>query len=141
LSFCVGYSGMWLPVIARSYNIAFYDENRDFIKLDRDLMFYRKYYNPENTKYFRLFVYQKEEPTDDDARDDICIMRMMGGTDGIDKFVTVEDLWMDNIVCHNHASGGLSIVGVCQDVHINRLMAIGNGWKNGWALDIEDSWN
>lgn len=141
-SFCIGYSGMWLPAIARACDIAFYDENQDFIELDKDLMFYRKYYYPENAKYFRISVWQDAEPTNKNARDDICFVRMMGGTnDFTDRFATVEDLWMDNIVCNNHASGGLSVVGICQDIHINRLRAIGNGWKNAWAFDIEDSWN
>lgn len=141
-SFCVGYSGMWLPATARACDIAFYDENQDFIELDKDLMFYRKYYYPEGAKYFRMSVWQDAEPTNQNARDDICFIRMMGGTNGFtDRFPTIEDLWLDNVVCNGHASGGLSIVGVCQDVHINRLKAIGNGWLNGWAFDIEDSWN
>ena len=141
-SFCIGYSGMWLPAIARACDIAFYNENREFIELDKDLMFYRKYYYPENAKYFRLSVWQDTEPTNTNARDDVCIMRMMGGTNGFtDRLATIEDLWIDNVACNEHASGGLSIVGICQDVHINRMKAIGNGWKNGWAFDIEDSWN
>lgn len=141
-SFCIGYSGMWLPAIARACDIAFYDKNQEFIELDKDLMFYRKYYYPEGAKYFRMSVWQDAEPTNQNARDDICFIRMMGGTNEFtDRFATVEDLWLDNIVCNNHASGGLSIVGVCQDIHINRMRAIGNGWKNDWAFDIEDSWN
>lgn len=138
-SFCVGQSNMWLP--CKMYDIAFYDKDKNFIQLMPSLMCYRKYYYPENTKYFRIAIYQDDEPTNSNGRDDLCIMRMMGGISGIDRFTTVEDLWMDNIVCNNHASGGLSIVGVCQDIHINRMRAIGNGWKNDWAFDIEDSWN
>lgn len=141
-SFCIGYSGMWLPAIARACDIAFYNENQEFIELDKDLMFYRKYYYPEGAKYFRMSVWQDAEPTNQNARDDICFIRMMGGTNEFtDRFATVEDLWLDNVVCNGHASGGLSVVGVCQDIHINRLKAIGNGWKNAWAFDIEDSWN
>lgn len=140
-SYCVGQSSMWFPATAKTYDIAFYDTDGNFIRLDKDLMFYRKYYYPENTKYFRISICQVDEPTNFNGRDDLCIMRMMGGINGINKFTTVEDLWMDNVICNGHASGGLSVVGVCQDIHINRMKASENGWKNAWAFDIEDSWN
>lgn len=138
-SFCVGQSNMWLP--GKTYDLAFYDENENFIELNKSLMFYRRYYYPENAKYFRLCIYQEQEPTNSSGRDDICIMRMMGGINGINRFTTVCELLLNNIICKNHASGGLSIVGACQDIHINKMQAIGEGWKNAWAFDIEDSWN
>lgn len=94
------------------------------------------------TKGCGMSVWQDAEPTNRNARDDICFIRMTGRTNGFtDRFPTIEDLWLDNVICNGHASGGLSVVGVCQDIHINRLKAIGNGWKNAWAFDIEDRWN
>ncbi len=140
-SYCVGHSGMWLPTSVRVYDIAFYDVGGNLLELKKDQQYFRKYYYPEGTVYVRYCIHQSNEPEEHTGRDDYCVMRMMAGNERVSVCPTVKECVIDNIVHNNHCSGGFSGVGLCEDVHINRMLAPGSGWLNGWAFDIEDSWN
>ena len=140
-SYYVGHSNMWIPSTVRLYDIAFYDSGMAFLELRKDQQYYRKYYYPEGAAYVRYCVWQDNAPENHTGRDDVCVMRMMAGNAEHQQCLSVREAYIDNIVYANHASGGLSIVGGCEDIHINRMVARGNGWQNGWAFDAEDGWN
>lgn len=140
-SYYVGHSNMWMPSVVRLYDIAFYDSDMNFLELHKDQQYFRKYYYPENAAYVRYCVWQESAPVDHSGRDDVCIMRMMAGNAEYQQCLSVRETWISNIVYKNHASGGISIVGQCEDIHIDRMLAKGNGWSNGWAFDAEDGWN
>ena len=140
-SYGVGQSSMYIPSGTRMYDIIFYDSEQQFIEIRKDQQFFRKYYYPENAAYIRINSYFDEQPTNNLGRDDYCIMRMAGGTDYLDSYPDVQDSLIDNIHFHNHRTGGVAVVGTCEDTHVNRMFANGNGSVYGWAFDIEDSWN
>lgn len=140
-SYGVGQSSMYIPSGTRMYDIAFYDEEQQFIEIRKDQQFFRKYYYPENAAYIRINSYFDEQPKNNLGRDDYCIMRMAGGTGFLDSYPDAQDTLIDNIHYYNHQTGGMVIVGTCEDTHVNRMFANGNGSVYGWAFDIEDSWN
>lgn len=140
-SFYVGQSNMWIPSYVRLFDIAFYDANMNLVELRKDCQYFRKYFYPESAAYVRYCIWQNEEPTDHSGRDDVCIMRMMAGNDEFSACLSPRDAYIANVVCKNHASGGLSVTGSCEDIHVDRMVARGSGWRNGWAFDAEDGWN
>lgn len=140
-SFYVGQSNMWIPSTVRLFDIAFYDADMALIELRKNCQYFRKYAYPENAAYVRYCIWQDNAPTNHSGRDDVCIMRMMAGNSEFKNCLSPRDVYISNVVVKNHASGGLSIVGSCEDIHIDRMVARGNGWKNGWAFDAEDGWN
>lgn len=140
-SFYVGHSNMWLPSSARLFDIAFYDSGMNLLELRTDQQFFRKYYYPEDAAYVRYCMWQEGAPSNLSGRDDVCVMRMMAGNGEYQQCLSVREAYISDIVYKNHASGGLSIVGQCEDIHIDRMVAKGNGWSNLWAFDAEDGWN
>lgn len=130
------------PVIgsSRVYDIAFYDSEKNVIQVERDHQFYRKYYYPENAVYVRYGVWRTTEPQELTGYDYDCIMAMWGGSKYTDKCGNVKELLIDNISYKNHASGAFSGTGWLEDIHINRMKAIGDGWLNNWCFDFEDGW-
>ena len=141
-SYAVGKPNMYIPTTARLYDIAFYDSNNNFIELHKNQQFFRKYYYPSNAKYCRLSVRQLDKPVESSARDDTCYMRVLTRSNSaINTCDCVRELYCDDIYSNDTESGIMSIVGMCQDIHLNRIKCTKNGWRNHWSFDIEDCWN
>lgn len=140
-SYYVGRSNMNIPSYVRLFDIAFYDADMKLLELKKDCQYYRAYYYPENAAYVRYCIWQEEEPVNAQPRDDVCIMRMFGGDDTVQTALSVDEAYIANIAYKNHASGGISITGKCEELHIDRMLAKDNGWSNHWAFDAEDGWN
>ncbi len=141
-SYAVGKPNMYIPTTARLYDIAFYDENNNLIQLKRNQQFFKKYYYSSNSKYCRLSVRQINKPTESSPRDDTCYMRLLTRSNSdINTCDCVRELYCDDIYSNDTESGIMSIVGMCQDIHLNRIKCIENGWRNHWSFDIEDCWN
>lgn len=132
--FIVGISNGWIPSSVRLYNIAFYDINGNFIELWEDCQYYRMYKFPSNAVYYKLGIYQETEPKNVQPRDDLCIMRIFPCNNCMDCVI-------ENISCVSSATGVLNVIGMNQELHINKIIQPSNGWKYGWSFDIEDSWN
>lgn len=133
-TFVVGCSNVWIPTNVRLYNIAFYDAEGNFIELLEDCQYYREYQYPINAVYYKLGIYQEEEPKNKQPRDDVCVMRIFPCNMN-------KDCIIENINCISSATGVVNVVGGNQDLHINKIIQPNNGWKYGWSFDIEDSWN
>ena len=134
-SFCIGNSDGWISTGVKIYDIAFYDKNDNFISIQENNQFFRRYYIPKNALKFRLCIHiKKNKITDINPADDTCFTRMRDGN-------TVSELLIKNIDYVNHASGAVSVTGRCQDIHFENIKCIGNGWKNAWNFDFEDGWN
>lgn len=133
-TFVVGCSNSWIPTSVRLYNIAFYDVEGNFIELLEDCQYYREYQYPINAVYYKLGIYQEEEPKNKQPRDDVCVMRIFPCN--LNK-----DCIIENINCISSATGIVNVVGGNQDLHINKIIQPNNGWKYDWSFDIEDSWN
>lgn len=133
-SFCAGWSDGWIRSGVKIYDIAFYDDNDNFITIFENCQFFKRFYFPENSTKFRMCIHIKREaPTNTNPADDYCFVRLKSG-------YTVSDLMVKNIRYGNNASGGVSVVGICEDTHFDNIQIIGNGWRNAWAFDYEDGW-
>lgn len=133
-SFCAGWSDGWIRSGVKIYDIAFYDDNDNFITIFENCQFFKKFYFPENSTKFRMCIHMKiDKLTNTNPADDYCFVRLKSG-------YTVSDLMVKNIRYGNNASGGVSVVGLCEDTHFDNMQIIGNGWKNGWVFDYEDGW-
>ena len=140
-SYGVGSSDMWIHTDAKLYDIAFYDAAGALIEIRRDQQFYKKYYYPANAAFVRYSVWQTAQPSDVPGAGDMCIFRMMGGSSLVDFYPAVREAWFDDIIDLDTQTGIFSGVGICQDVHLNRLFSPVNGSVNNWAFDLEDHWN
>ena len=141
--YTVGVIGWYYgPVISRCrlYDIAFYDSNKNLLHISRDHQFYRRYYYPENAEYVRYGIWTLTEPEELSGYDYDCIMAMWGKSAYTNKCGNVKELIIDNIRYYNHASGSFSGTGWLEDIHINRVVALGDGWTNNWCFDFEDGW-
>ena len=133
-SFCAGWSDGWIRSGVKIYDIAFYDDNDNFITIFENCQFFKRFYFPENSTKFRMCIHIKREaPTNTNPADDYCFVRLKSG-------YSVSDLMVKNIRYGNNASGGVSVVGICEDTHFDNIQIIGNGWRNAWAFDYEDGW-
>lgn len=140
-SYGVGQSNPWIPSTVRLYDIAFYDENGNFIELRKNQQYFRRYYYPSNAVYMRLGVHQSECPPNHVGRDDYCIMRMAGGNANSERYTYVSELMADNIYYHDNDSGAVSVTGGCGEIHFNRIWCHEDGTTNPWSFDVEDGWN
>lgn len=140
-SYVVGIRSLYIPTIVRVYDIAFYDSDYNFIELRKNQQYYRKYYLPENAAYWKCAVFQATEPKESTGGDDYCIFRMYGDGLGIGSANSVQDMLVDNVRADDNESGVLSVIGICEDLHLNRIRCDSNGKVNSWAFDVEDSWN
>lgn len=139
-SFRVGRYNHAIPTTARMYDIAFYDNSQNLIAVMRDLQYYRKYTYPVDSVYVRFGVLQTDAPTT--GGDASEVMRMLSGTDYAEGVMGVDDIYFDNISAKDHVSGVMSIVGITEDAHFNRIKTNQSGWGsiNQWAWDAEDGW-
>lgn len=144
-SYAVGHTILWIYSVSKVYDIAFYDENQNFIEVRRYQQHYKKYTYPENAKYIRLTVYQTSEPTNINPNDDICFLRMLGSWQTGFRYNPTIELFVSNVkYIDGVSSASVNITGAVQDCHFELVDCPYNGWYGAsyaTAFDIEDGFN
>lgn len=144
-SYAVGHSILWMYSVSKVYDIAFYDNERNFIEVRRYQQHYKKYYYPDNAEYIRLTVYQTKEPENINPNDDICFLRMLGSWETDFRYRPTEELFVSNIkYIGGVSSSSVNIVGACRDCHFEMIDCPYNGWYGAnyaASFDIEDGFN
>ena len=139
--YAVGHTNMIVPTKVPLYDIAFYDENNTFIEIRKEQQYFKKYYYPEGAKYFRICAcFGNALPSNDPINND-CIMRLLGGNSNVNYYPFVQECMIDNIYYFDHQCGGLTIAGACENLHINRLLANGEGTVDILAFNSIDAKN
>lgn len=135
--FSVGYFGNFLQHTAKTYGIALYDADGNFLEARYGLQFYRGYMRPEGATQCKLMLWGLEEP-------EVIKVGQAGGMDwNYYLYVTGTDntreILFKNCRSMNNESGIIDFIGDLQEVNIIECKAE-SGKTNGWAIDFEDGW-
>lgn len=115
----------------RFYDVAWYDENKNLIKIDRNLQQYEDFQNIERAVYFRLSFRTTLSSLPNNAGNDECIIR----------FYPMKDpkyCFFKNCNITNSGAYSLTFIGGCSCVIENCKLSSGN--RYGWAVDFEDGY-
>lgn len=140
----------WPTAPARYVNVAFYDADHNFLELQTQVQYWRKYPKPVGAVYWKAFVVQPEAPTNRDT-DSNCIMRMFGNhsgqygnvyraTDRGPQPAMATNPCVDGYICLTNDSGFCSIADSFNDLNINNVYVEKSGRDNLWGWDFEDGW-
>ena len=123
-----GWGGYQIP--ARLYDIAFYDENKNFIEIMRNCRVYCRYNRPVNSKYFHIVFHQEEQPTDGVA--DYGYLYTLHST------LEPYRCSIKNCIIHDNYSIGIAIVGGKNNTFEGNTFINNNGRDPNCHFDYED---
>ena len=135
--FSVGYFGNFLQHSSKTYAIAFYDDEDEFLSVKYGLQFYKGYMRPDGAVKCKLMLWNPEEPA----------AIKVGESGGMDwnyyLYVTGTDntreILFKNCRSMENESGMIDFTGDFQEVNIIECKST-SGKTNSWAIDFEDGW-
>ena len=116
------------------YDIAWYDENKTFISIDRWRYVDENYIRGEGAKFYKISIHQTNPPTIKDCFDNNTYIYFMPA--GSSHFCEIK-----NTKLYHSADGIVSITGETNACWIHDNYIYNDGYLYGWSLDLEDGWN
>lgn len=113
------------------YDIAWYDENKKFIKIDRWRYVDENYIRGEGAKFFKISIHQTNQPKREDCYDNKTYIYFMPA--GSSHFCEIK-----NTNLYHSADGLVSIIGETNNCWIHDNYLYNDGYLYGWALDLEN---
>lgn len=121
------------PSTQHLYDIAWYDENKTFIQIDRWRYVDENYKRGEGAKYYKISIHQTEQPTKGNCFDNKTYIYFMPA--GSSSFCEIK-----NTNLYHSADGLVSITGETNNCWIHDNYIYNDGYLYGWSLDLEDGW-
>ena len=115
------------------YDIAWYDENKQFLSIDRWRYVDENYVRGEGAKYYKISIHQTNQPTIKDCFDNNTYIYFMPA--GSSHFCEIR-----NTNLYHSADGLVSITGETNNCWIHDNYIYNDGYLYGWSLDLEDGW-
>ena len=121
------------PSTQRLYDIAWYDENKKFLKIDRWRYVDENYIRGEGAKYYKISIHQIKQPSISHCFDNNTYIYFMPA--GSSHFCEIR-----NTNLYHSADGLVSITGETNNCWIHDNYIYNDGYLYGWSLDLEDGW-
>ena len=115
------------------YDIAWYDENKKFLKIDRWRYVDENYVRGQGAKFYKISIHQTNQPEMKDCFDNKTYIYFMPA--GSSHFCEIR-----NTNLYHSADGLVSITGETNSCWIHNNYLYNDGYLYGWALDLEDGW-
>ena len=135
--FSVGHFANFLQWSSKTYAVAFYTSEGEFIECRYGLQFYRGYEKPENASKCKLMVWNASEPP----------LIKVGESGGMDwnyyLYVTgsfnTHEIYIKNCKSLLNESGMIDFVGDFNELNLIECKCL-SGKTNSWSIDFEDGW-
>ena len=135
--FSVGHFANFLQWSSKTYAVAFYTSEEEFIECRYGLQFYRGYEKPENASKCKLMVWNASEPP----------LIKVGESGGMDwnyyLYVTgsfnTHEIYIKNCKSLLNESGMIDFVGDFNELNLIECKCL-SGKTNSWSIDFEDGW-
>ena len=121
------------PSSLHLYDIAWYDENKKFLKIDKWRYTDENYIRGEGARYYKISIHQTNQPKREDCYDNKTYISFMPA--GSSHFCEIKDT---NI--YHSADGLVSIIGETNSCWIHNNYIYNDGYLYGWSMDLEDGW-
>ena len=115
------------------YDIAWYDENKKFLKIDRWRYVDENYIRGEGAKFYKISIHQTNKPDSKDCIDGKTYIYFMPA--GSSHFCEIR-----NTNLYHSADGLVSITGETNSCWIHNNYIYNDGYLFGWSLDLENGW-
>ena len=115
------------------YDIAWYDENKKFLKVDRFRFMDENYVRGEGAKYYKISMHQIEQPKMTDCNDNKTYVIFMPA--GSSHFCEIR-----NTNIFHSAKGLFAFVGETNSCWIHDNYLYNDGYVYPWSMDLEDGW-
>ena len=115
------------------YDIAWYDGNKKFLKIDRWRYVDENYVRGEGAKFYKISIHQTNKPEMKDCFNNKTYIYFMPA--GSTHFCEIR-----NTNLYHSADGLVSITGETNSCWIHNNYLYNDGYLYGWALDLEDGW-
>ena len=115
------------------YDIAWYDENKKFLKVDRFRFMDENYVRAEGAKFYKISMHQIEQPKKEDCADNNTYVIFMPA--GSSHFCEIK-----NTNIFHTAKGLFGITGETNSCWIHDNYVYNEGYVYPWAMDLENGW-
>ena len=115
------------------YDIAWYDENKKLIQIDRWRYVDENYKRAEGAKFYKISIHQTKKPNYSHCVNNKTYIYFMPA--GSSHFCEIK-----NTNLYHSADGLVSVVGETNSCWIHNNYIFNDGYLYGWSLDLEDGW-
>ena len=115
------------------YDIAWYDENKKFLKIDKWRFVDENYVRAEGAKFYKISMHQINAPTKEDCANNITYIYFMPA--GCSYFCEIK-----NTNIYHSGKGLFAIIGETNSCWIHDNYVYNDGYIYPWAMDLENGW-
>ena len=121
------------PSSLHLYDIAWYDENKKFLKIDRWRFVDENYVRGEGAKFYKISIHQINPPRKEDCPNNITYIYFMPA--GSSHFCEIK-----NTNLYHSAKGLFASIGETNSCWIHDNYLYNDGYVYTWAMDLENGW-